>query len=164
MINYITEIIRHILTLYFGVFVTTAIIGIKNNKKNFLIVNCFCILDLLLHMICSMLKSSSHVLNAYPLLTHLPLLLLLIFIFKRSLLKSLLAVTTAYLCCQINNWISIVPESLGCAQWIIDLYCRHFRYLPCCLQIYCICPVRCFLKTGYRAYTILYNAVFLLYF
>ena len=64
MINYITEIIRHILTLYFGVFVTTAIIGIKNNKKNFLIVNCFCILDLLLHMICSMLKSSSHVLNA----------------------------------------------------------------------------------------------------
>ena len=89
MINYITEIIRHILTLYFGVFVTTAIIGIKNNKKNFLIVNCFCILDLLLHMICSMLKSSSHVLNAYPLLTHLPLLLLLIFIFKRSLLKSL---------------------------------------------------------------------------
>ena len=121
MINYITEIIRHILTLYFGVFVTTAIIGIKNSKKNFLIVNCFCILDLLLHMICSMLKSSSHVLNAYPLLTHLPLLLLLIFIFKRSLLKSLLAVTTAYLCCQINNWISIVPESLGCAQWIIDL-------------------------------------------
>ena len=39
MINYITEIIRHILTLYFGVFVTTAIIGIKNSKKNFMIVN-----------------------------------------------------------------------------------------------------------------------------
>ena len=36
MINFITEIIRHIFTLYFGVFVTTAIIGIRNNKKIFL--------------------------------------------------------------------------------------------------------------------------------
>lgn len=121
MINFITEIIRHILTLYFGVFVTTAISGIKNNKRNILILNVFCILDLLLHLALMSFSSTAHVVNAYPLVTHLPLLLILIFVFHRSVLKALLAVTTAYLCCQICNWMSIIPESFGCESWIVDL-------------------------------------------
>ncbi|WP_455721482.1 sensor histidine kinase [Agathobacter sp.] len=121
MINLTTEIIRHILTLYFGVFVTTAIIGIKNSKRNVLILNVFCILDLLLHLALMSFKSTGHVINAYPLVTHLPLMLILIFVFHRSLLKSLLAITTAYLCCQISNWMSIIPESFGCEAWIVDL-------------------------------------------
>ena len=33
MLNFITYTARDIFTLYFGVFVTTSIIGIKNNKK-----------------------------------------------------------------------------------------------------------------------------------
>lgn len=33
MLNLITNTVRYIFTLYFGVFVTTSIIGIKNNKK-----------------------------------------------------------------------------------------------------------------------------------
>lgn len=36
MLNFITHTVRYILTLYFGVFVTTSIIGIKNNKKKYI--------------------------------------------------------------------------------------------------------------------------------
>ena len=97
MINFITEIIRHIFTLYFGVFVTTAIIGIRNNKKNILILNAFCIFDLILHMILMILKGSGHVVHLYPLATHLPLFMILVCVLHKSDLKSLLAVTTAYL-------------------------------------------------------------------
>lgn len=121
MLDFITEIIRYVMTLYFGVFVTTAIIGIKNSRKNLLIINSFCILDLLLHLVLMSLTDTGHVSNAYPLLTHLPLLLMLIFVFKRSFMKSLLGVTTAYLCCQICNWLSIIPEMYACPDWVINV-------------------------------------------
>lgn len=121
MLNFITPTVRHILTLYFGVFVTTSIIGIKNNKKNILILNAFCIIDLLLDLMLIYFKGSASVVSTYPLVTHLPLLLILIFVFHRSVLKSLLAVTSAYMCCQICNWMSIITESLGYESWIVDL-------------------------------------------
>ena len=121
MLNFVTEIIRYVMTLYFGVFVTTSIIGIKNSRKNLLILNIFCISDLLLHLLLMSNTDTIHVSNAYPLLTHLPLLLLLILVFKRSFLKSLLGVTTAYLCCQICNWLSIIPEMYSCDDWVVNL-------------------------------------------
>lgn len=121
MLNLITNTVRYILTLYFGVFVTTSIIGIKNNKKNILILNAFCVIDLLLDLVLIYFKSSASVVSAYPLVTHLPLLLILIFVFHRSVLKSLLAVTSAYMCCQICNWMSIITEWLGYESWIVDL-------------------------------------------
>lgn len=121
MLNLITNTVRYIFTLYFGVFVTTSIIGIKNNKKNILILNAFCVIDLLLDLMLIYFKSSASVISAYPLVTHLPLLLILIFVFHRSVLKSLLAVTSAYMCCQICNWMSIITEWLGYESWIVDL-------------------------------------------
>ncbi len=121
MLNFVTEIIRYVMTLYFGVFVTTSIIGIKNSRKNLLILNIFCISDLLLHLLLMSNTDTIHVSTAYPLLTHLPLLLLLILVFKRSFLKSLLGVTTAYLCCQICNWLSIIPEMYSCDDWVVNL-------------------------------------------
>lgn len=121
MLNFVTEIIRYVMTLYFGVFVTTSIIGIKNSRKNLLILNIFCISDLLLHLLLMSNTDTIHVSTAYPLLTHLPLLLLLIIVFKRSFLKSLLGVTTAYLCCQICNWLSIIPEMYSCDDWVVNL-------------------------------------------
>lgn len=35
MLNFIMPTVRYMLTLFFGVFVTTSIIGIKNNKKKY---------------------------------------------------------------------------------------------------------------------------------
>ena len=130
MLNFITPTVRHILTLYFGVFVTTSIIGIKNNKKNILILNAFCIIDLLLDLMLIYFKSTASVAKAYPLMTHLPLLLILIFVFHRSVLKSLLAVTSTYMCCQICNWMSIITESLGYEPWIVDLSYSAGIFLP----------------------------------
>lgn len=40
----------------------------------------------------------------YPLLTHLPLILLLVMLYKKSLLTAVVSVFSAYLCCQIPWW------------------------------------------------------------
>ena len=73
MLNFIMPTVRYILTLFFGVFVTTSIIGIKNNKKNILILNAFCIIDLLLDLMLICFKDYASAVSAYPLVTHLPL-------------------------------------------------------------------------------------------
>ncbi len=49
--------------------------------------------------------------NAYPLLTHLPLTLLLWYL-SRKAVWSLIAVLTAYLCCQLRRWIPLLLVAL----------------------------------------------------
>lgn len=165
MLNFIMPTVRYILTLFFGVFVTTSIIGIKNNKKNILILNAFCIIDLLLDLMLICFKDYASAVSAYPLVTHLPLLLILIFVFHRSVLKSLLAVTSAYMCCQICNWMSIITESLGYESWIVDLtyiagifltYLIVYRFIaPALSDIFC--------KARRGAHPYMHHAVFLLH-
>lgn len=45
--------------------------------------------------------------RAYPLVTHLPLVLFFTFFFHKRLLPSTLAVLSAYLCCQLSHWLSL---------------------------------------------------------
>lgn len=44
----------------------------------------------------------------YPLVTHIPLICILVFLMKRPLGISIVSVFTAYLCCQIPNWCRIL--------------------------------------------------------
>lgn len=165
MLNFIMNTVRYIFTLYFGVFVTTSIIGIKNNKKNILILNAFCVIDLLLDLMLIYFKSSASVISAYPLVTHLPLLLILIFVFHRSVLKSLLAVTSAYMCCQICNWMSIITEWLGYESWIVDLtyIAGIFSHILYRIQVHRTGNVRYFCKARCGAHTYMHHAIFLLH-
>lgn len=78
-------------------------------------------MDLLIYFVIMKCINTKFIYNAYPLITHLPLVLLLFFVFKRSFLKSLLSVSVAYLCCQIPNWLSIIPEMYECDEWALDL-------------------------------------------
>lgn len=105
MIAAISETIRYILTLLFGVLVTSGILNIRITKKNIMILSVFCAVNLCLQNILISIQNLSLVTAAYPLITHLPLLLLMIFVFHKKVIPAVLGVTTAYLCCQICNWM-----------------------------------------------------------
>ena len=79
MIAAISETIRYILTLLFGVLVTAGILNIRITKKNIVILSVFCAVNLCLQSILISIQNLSLVTAAYPLITHLPLLLLMIF-------------------------------------------------------------------------------------
>lgn len=49
--------------------------------------------------------------NIYPLVMHLPLVLLL-YILSRRLLWSIVSVLTAYLCCQLRRWIALLAMAV----------------------------------------------------
>lgn len=123
MINTILEAIRYTLTLLFGIFVSTLFLDIKINKKNILIIFGFFYIDLALQAIFYFSKNISSVISLYPLITHLPLFLFFIFIFKKRIFPTLIAIASAYLCCQISNWTTIFVSSFinGTADIIYSL-------------------------------------------
>ncbi len=139
MINTILEAIRYTLTLLFGIFVSTLFLDIKINKKNILIIFGFFYIDLALQAIFYFSKNISSVISLYPLITHLPLFLFFIFIFKKRIFPTLIAIASAYLCCQISNWTTIFVSSFinGTADIIYSLslflsfgFIVKFVYLP----------------------------------
>lgn len=123
MISTILEAIRYTLTLLFGIFVSTLFLDIKINKKNILIIFGFFYIDLALQAIFYFSKNISSVVSLYPLITHLPLFLFFILIFKKRIFPTLIAITSAYLCCQISNWSTIFVSSFinGTADIIYSL-------------------------------------------
>ncbi len=98
------------LVLVFGILMTIFFSGIQLNRKNLL-------LSLIPVVFCSTLQIIAHnflhadtVWTLYPLMVHLPTFLMLTLYWKRRVLTSIAAITTAYLCCHPPKWIALAVE------------------------------------------------------
>ena len=98
--------LRYLLTLLFGVAVSAAFLDVAPTRKNIVILSVFSALDFIVQCIMFLLQSDSATYAYYPLVTHIPLVLLFTLACKCRLVPSVLAVLTAYLCCQISKLIS----------------------------------------------------------
>lgn len=112
MIDTIFFFAYHSLTLVFGIVLSAAFCAVKATGKN-----CFILSSLLIF--CGILQISvlsflgeALVWKLYPLITHLPLLITLRLIFKKSTSCAIAAITTAYLCCQPSKWVGLLSEAL----------------------------------------------------
>ena len=104
--------------LIFGVYVSAAFTGIILNKKacfNLLYLSVFLIL---VQIICFLLYGMEFTEKLYPLISHLPLALFLIFIFKKKAMASIISILSAYLCCQLSKWVGILTLHITGEQWI----------------------------------------------
>ncbi len=67
----------------------------------------------------------------YPLIVHFPMLILLLFVYKKRLFPSLIAITMVYLCCQLSNWLAmltyLIPD--GGAPWLNDALHTLFAWV-----------------------------------
>lgn len=102
--------IRYMISLLFGVTVTTAFLGVLQKKKRIMLV---LLILLLLQGICVWRVGFEMTLALYPLHTHLPLILLLTLVFDCKLLDAILCTMMAYMCCQIPAWISKLAMYVG---------------------------------------------------
>lgn len=113
MLDTILFFAHYSLILLFGVVLSFAFSGIKlSTRKNLLWI---CVLfavcgGLQLAMYC--LFDELTVWKVYPLITHLPILLLLCLYYRRRLITALSAVSTAYLCCQPAKWTGLLIAAL----------------------------------------------------
>lgn len=122
--------------LIFGVTLTAAFAGIRGIRKNSLILLGLCLFCGGLQLAATFAFSEKTVWELYPLITHLPLILLLCFFYRKTLVTALAATCTAYLCCQPSKWFGVLVHQL-----------TNSRIAESCARILCLILV------GYVAIT-----------
>lgn len=117
MLVQILSAIHGITTMLFGIYCSAFFLGVKPNRKNivtlFLLFSgqgCLYIIDFLLF-------GETLANMSYPLIVHFPLILFLTYHYKYPLISSAISVFSAYLCCQISNWVGLFALAATGAQW-----------------------------------------------
>lgn len=105
--------IRYLFSLVFGVALSASFAGIEATRRNIAVLVVFATLDYCLQALLGLAGGVDAAKMFYPLITHAPLVVLLVLAFKRGLLVSTAAVLLSYLCCELPN----VVESLCRELW-----------------------------------------------
>jgi len=106
-------LIHGFIVLLFGVFLSASFANIPLNKKNTLIMLLFSVLTGALQWVIQIFVSEPFLWKAYPLITHLPLILFIVFFFGKRPISAIVSVFTAYLLCQPAKWFGVLTYSLS---------------------------------------------------
>lgn len=111
--------VHYALLLIFGAILSFAFAQVRPNRKNITVCAVLCIGCGLLQLSLLFLFGEEAVWKLYPLITHLPILLVLCAGFRRRPATACAAIATAYLCCQPAKWIGLVAEALTDSDTLI---------------------------------------------
>lgn len=118
MLDNILSILHNATTLLFGVYISSAFLGIRMNRKNILILLGFSSAAGVLYVLSFILFGNVITAQIYPLIIHIPLIIFLSCFYKYKVVLSTLSVLTAYLCCQISKWIGLLSLNFAHRQWV----------------------------------------------
>lgn len=107
MLIQILAILHYASTLLFGILISAFFLGIKQNRKNTMHLLLFFGAEGIVNILCNIYLGEITTNHLYPLIVHLPLILFLCLYYGYSVLASCVSVFTAYLCCQISNWVGL---------------------------------------------------------
>ena len=107
------EMFNYCLVLIYGLFLSVFIAGGWKKPTQKRLVFILCPVFLALQGLCSLLWGVDTARQIYPLIVHLPLVLILIFALKKKTDVALVSVCTAYLCCQLPRWVNLLITSLS---------------------------------------------------
>lgn len=100
------------LVLIFGLFLSTHIAGGWDTQQQKTLVFILCPVFLLIQAGCYWLWGVQIVEQLYPLIIHLPLVLILILALKKTTDMAVVSVCMAYLFCQLPRWVSLAVTAL----------------------------------------------------
>ena len=131
----------------YGLFLSTHIVGGWENQWQKWLIFLLCPLFLLEQGACYLVLGVGTVRHLYPLIVHLPLVLVLVFALKKRVSVALVGVCTAYLCCQLPRWVR-----LACMALTGSALGSELSYTLVIVPIY-IFLRRCFVRIAYDAIT-----------
>lgn len=117
MLIQILSAIHGITTMLFGIYCSAFFLGVKPNRKNILTLLLLFCSQGILYIFVFLSFGETLATQTYPLLVHFPLILFLSFHYKYPLVSSGVSVFSAYLCCQLSNWIGVFIQAVTEAQW-----------------------------------------------
>lgn len=126
-------LIRFCISLLFGVALSVCFAGIERTRKNNLAVGCSCVFLLFVQSSCWWLFGIDFTSKIYPLIIHLPMLLFLTLYLKRSWLISTVSILSAYLCCQVPQWIGIIGGAVFSSRLV-----EHICYIVAVIGAYAL--------------------------
>lgn len=100
------------LVLIYGLFLSAHIAGGWTNRQQHRLLVVLCPLFLLIQTPCWLILGESATKQLYPLIVHLPLVLILIFALKKPMGIAVVSVCTAYLCCQLPRWAELAVTAV----------------------------------------------------
>lgn len=112
--------------LVFGITLTVAFADIRCTRKTVLIFGGVGLCSAALQLILYCTLSEDVVWKLYPLISHLPLILVLCFVFRKSFPTATAAPFTAYMCCQPAKWLGLLVMQLTG-----NLYLEYATRLVC---------------------------------
>lgn len=77
---------------------------------------------------------SDAVRNLYPIITHVPLILIL-FAFTKQRLWAMVSVLTAYLCCQLRRWLALLITAVLCGDAVMQAFAELIVTIPLLLLL-----------------------------
>lgn len=101
----ILAFLHHGTTLLFGIYISALFLGIRMTRKNITALFGFACIVGIVYALTFVMSGENVAKQIYPLIIHLPLILFLHFFYKYKTMLCIFSVFTAYLCCQISNWI-----------------------------------------------------------
>ena len=143
----VISVINSVLILLFGVCLSVEIAGGCEDRRQKQAAAGLCALLLAVQGALWALVGMETVEKLYPLITHLPLMLGLIFLLKKPFGVSVVSVYTAYLCCEIPNWARmLIAAASGSAL------AGEISYLLLLLPVYLLLR-RYFVRAAHEAMT-----------
>ncbi len=106
-------IVHAALLLLFGIILSSKFAGVTLSKWTFSMMMVLFALCLVLQFSVFAAAGEDAVRKSYPLLVHIPMLVMLLFVFHCRLPTALAAIASAYICCQPANWFGLLAESLS---------------------------------------------------
>ncbi|PHV70550.1 histidine kinase [Sporanaerobium hydrogeniformans] len=108
MIVTVIGLLRFGFSLVFGIAVTVLFAGIEPTRKNRLVAGLLCVIFLFVQTISWRLLGLDLTSKLYPLIIHLPLIVIFSLYYKRPWLISTVSVLSGYLCCQAPRWVGFM--------------------------------------------------------
>lgn len=130
--------LHNLTTMLFGIFISAFFLGVKQNAKNVFTLFSFSCFEGALYIMAFLQLGEYSANQLYALIIHLPLILFLILYYKYSLLSSCISVCSAYLCCQISNWIGLLALTITGSEacyYVLRILITLITYFLLCRSV-----------------------------
>lgn len=117
MLEQILSFIHNLTTMLFGIYISAFFLGVRQNRKNIVTLFLFFACEGIIYIFGILLFGMAVTDRLYAVLIHLPLIAFLILYYKYSAVSSCISVFSAYLCCQLSNWVGLLVLTITGEQW-----------------------------------------------
>ena len=136
----ILSFLHNLITMLFGIFISAFFLGVRQNKKNIFTLLYFSCFEGALYILIFLELGETSANQLYAIIIHLPLVLFLILYYRYPPLSSCISVGSAYLCCQISNWIGLLALTFTGSQvcyYVLRILTTLITYFLLCRSVCC---------------------------